>query len=437
MEGVKQNMQKYGQMAIEALHPYERNARTHSEAQVEKIANSIREFGFLNPVLIDKNDMIIAGHGRVLAAQKLGLKKVPCLRVEDLTETQIRAYILADNKLAEEAGWDEEILRTELQGLKDEGFDITLAGFSIDDITFEDVDFSNEDSDIEFAEEQTAPVPESKKGDRYQLGDHILMVGDSTRGGDVEMLMGGKQADLCITDPPYNIDYVGKTKDALKIQNDHMNEAHFVEFLSVAFANMKDALKPGAAFYIWHPSQHADNFQEALNNNELELRECLIWVKSVFSLGRQDYQWRHEPCMYGWKEGAAHYFVDDRTKSTVFEQQVDIDAMSETEAKDMLRRFYNENKTLTTVIHEAKPSRSELHPTMKPVALIERQIENSSKEGEIVLDLFGGSGTTLIACENKHRKCRMMEFDEHYADVIIKRWEEHTGRKAVKLDGNK
>lgn len=251
------------------------------------------------------------------------------------------------------------------------------------------------------------------------------------------MLMGGKQADLCITDPPYNIDYVGKTKDALKIQNDHMNEAHFVEFLSVAFANMKDALKPGAAFYIWHPSQHADNFQEALNNNELELRECLIWVKSVFSLGRQDYQWRHEPCMYGWKEGAAHYFVDDRTKSTVFEQQVDIDAMSETEAKDMLRRFYNENKTLTTVIHEAKPSRSELHPTMKPVALIERQIENSSKEGEIVLDLFGGSGTTLIACENKHRKCRMMEFDEHYADVIIKRWEEHTGRKAVKLDGNK
>lgn len=176
-------MQKYGQMAIEALHPYERNARTHSEAQVEKIANSIREFGFLNPVLIDKNDMIIAGHGRVLAAQKLGLKKVPCLRVEDLTETQIRAYILADNKLAEEAGWDEEILRTELQGLKDEGFDITLAGFSIDDITFEDVDFSNEESDIEFAEEQTAPVPESKKGDRYQLGDHILMVGDSTRGG--------------------------------------------------------------------------------------------------------------------------------------------------------------------------------------------------------------------------------------------------------------
>ena len=178
------------------------------------------------------------------------------------------------------------------------------------------------------------------------------------------------------------------------------------------------------------------SFQEALEKNDLELRESIIWVKNVFALGRQDYQWRHEPCMYGWKEGAAHYFIDDRTKSTVFEKNIDIDAMTEEEVKDLLRRFYNENKTPTTIIHEAKPSRSELHPTMKPVALIERQIENSSKEGDVVLDLFGGSGTTLIACENKHRKCRMMEFDEHYADVIIKRWEEHTGRKAVKLDGN-
>ena len=250
------------------------------------------------------------------------------------------------------------------------------------------------------------------------------------------MLMGGIQADLCITDPPYNNDYVGKTKEALKIQNDHMKDSHFVEFLTSCFVNMKDALKPGGAFYIWHASTTLFEFLEALYKSELEMREHIIWVKSIFSLGRQDYQWRHEPCMYGWKEGAAHYFIDERTKSTVFETPLAIDAMTEEEVKDLLRRIYNENKTPTTIIHEAKPSRSELHPTMKPVALIERQIENSSKEGDVVLDLFGGSGTTLIACENKHRKCRMMEFDEHYADVIIKRWEEHTGRKAVKLDGN-
>jgi site-specific DNA-methyltransferase (adenine-specific) len=429
-------MQKYGQIAIEALTPYERNARTHSEAQVEKIANSIREFGFLNPVLIDSKNMIIAGHGRVLAAKKLGYKEVPCLRVEDLTETQIRAYILADNKLAEEAGWDEEILRTELQGLKDEGFDITLAGFTIDDITCEDVDFSGEEEDINFAEEQLPPEPVSKKGDRYQLGDHILMVGDSTEGGAVKMLMGGIQADLCITDPPYNVDITGGTKEELKIQNDNMDQAKFIDLLQKAFKNVSSFLKPGAAFYIWLPSWYIGDFIYALEQSDLHMRELLIWVKNVFTLGRQDYQWRHEPCIYGWKEGAAHYFIDDRTKSTVFEKNIDIDAMTEEEVKDLLRRFYNENKTITTVIHEAKPARSDLHPTMKPVALIERQIENSSKEGDIVLDLFGGSGTTLIACENKHRKCRMMEYDERYADVIIKRWEEHTGRKAVKLDGN-
>ena len=443
-------MQKYGQIAIKALTPYERNARTHSEAQVEKIANSIREFGFLNPVLIDSKNMIIAGHGRVLAAKKLGYKEVPCLRVEDLTETQIRAYILADNKLAEEAGWDEEILRTELQGLKDEGFDITLAGFTIDDINCDDIDFSGEDDEVNFAEEQTPLEPTSKKGERYQLGDHILMVGDSTEGGAVKMLMGGIQADLCITDPPYNVNYAEKEEALLVarpckrviedkltgIENDVMSGKDFLEFLTKAFTNLKEVLKPGAAFYIWHAATELHNFLAGAENAGLTIREHLVWVKNNFVLGRQDYQWRHEPCMYGWKEGAAHYFIDERTKSTVFEKPLDIDAMTEDEVKTVLRRFYNENKTITTVIHEAKPARSDLHPTMKPVALIERQIENSSKEGDIVLDLFGGSGTTLIACENKHRKCRMMEYDERYADVIIKRWEEHTGRKAVKLDGN-
>ena len=243
------------------------------------------------------------------------------------------------------------------------------------------------------------------------------MVGDSTRQKDVEALMQGVKADLVITDPPYNVGLgwhlrpseikpLKRRKDGAVIDNDNFeNEEDFVEFLNQAFRNMKEALRPGGAYYIWAPSTHIDNFQEALKKNELETKELLIWVKNIFALGRQDYQWRHEPCLYGWKEGAAHYFTDDRTKSTVFEKNVDVDGLSEDEAKELLKKFYNESKTITTTLHEDKPTRSELHPTMKPVALMERQIENSSKEGEVVLDLFGGSGSTLIACENKNRIC--------------------------------
>jgi len=422
--------QKYSQIAIEALVEYENNARTHSDEQIEKIARSIEEFGFVNPVLIDEKNMIIAGHGRVRAAKKLGIKKVPCVRVEGLTETQIKAYILADNKLAEDAGWDDEILKRELQDLKDNGFELSLTGFSIDDISFEEIDFTDIDDKIDLAEENAIKNPIAKRGKRYNLGGHILMVGDSTNPKDVQALMDGAEADLVITDPPYNLDYVGKTKDSLKIKNDNMSEGAFITFLTKAFNNMQAHLKAGGAFYIWLPSNHIDNFQEALRNNGLEMRELLIWVKNVFALGRQDYQWRHEPCIYGWKEGAAHYFIDDRTKSTVFEKPLDVEAMTEAEAKNLLKRFYIESETKTTTLHEDKPSRSELHPTMKPIALMEKQIEFSSKEGETVLDLFGGSGSTLIACENKNRRCYMMEFDEHYADVIIQRWEELTGRKA-------
>lgn len=437
--------QKYSQIALTALAPYPNNARTHSDEQVDKIAKSLQEFGFLNPVLVNKDNMIIAGHGRVLAAKKLGLEKVPCVRVEGLTDEQIRAYILADNRLAEDAGWDQEILKAELQELKDNGFDISITGFGIDDISFDDIDFTDQDEGIEDLEEKAEEDPVAVSGTRYRLGDHILMVGDSTKPEDVKKLMGGATADLCVTDPPYNValgwhlrpseaKQLHRRTDGLVIENDYFeNEADFIEFLRKAFENMKNALRAGGAFYIWMPSTHIGSFQAALEKNGLEMRELLIWVKNIFAFGRQDYQWRHEPCMYGWKEGAAHYFIDDRTKSTVFEKYNDIDGMTEQEAKDLLRRFYAESKTITTTLHENKPQRSELHPTMKPVALIERQIENSSKENDTVLDLFGGSGTTLIACENKHRKCYMMEFDQHYADVIIKRWEELTGKKAEAL----
>lgn len=271
------------------------------------------------------------------------------------------------------------------------------------------------------------------------------MVGDSTKAKDVQELMQGVKADLVITDPPYNValDYdltLEEAKrrkrrlDGLTIDNDKFeHESDFVKFLSDAFSNMREALRDGGAFYIWGASTHLDNFQEALKENGLETRELLIWVKNMFALGRQDYQWRHEPCIYGWKEGAAHYFIDDRKKTTVFEKPVDVEALTEEEAKKILKGIFNESETMTTVLHEDKPVRSELHPTMKPVRLIERQIENSSKEGEIVLDLFGGSGTTLIACENKNRVCYIMEFDEYYADVIIKRFEDLTGEKAELL----
>lgn len=437
---------KYSQIALTALAPYPKNARTHSDEQVEKIAKSLQEFGFINPVLIDSKNMIIAGHGRVLAAKKIGMDKVPCVRIEGLTDEQIRAYILADNRLAEDAGWDDDILKAELQELKDNGFDISLTGFSIDDISFEDIDFSDIDEGIEELEEKAQEEPQAVMGTRYKLGDHILMVGDSTKPEDVKKLMGGISADLCVTDPPYNValgwhmrpseaKQLHRRKDGLVIENDSFeDESKFIDFLTKAFSNMRTVLKSGGVFYIWLSSTHMQSFLQALENSGLQMREFLIWVKNIFSFGRQDYQWRHEPCIYGWKDGAAHYFTDDRTKSTVWEKLTDIDALTETQAKDILRKFYSERETPTTTIHENKPVKSELHPTMKPVALIEKSIENSSKENEVVLDLFGGSGTTLIACENKHRRCFMMEYDQHYADVIIKRWEDLTGKKAEKLE---
>ena len=246
--------------------------------------------------------------------------------------------------------------------------------------------------------------------------------------------MGKELADLVVTDPPYNVDVTGGTKDNLKIMNDSMNDDSFVEFLSSAFKNLTNGLKLGGGWYIWLASSTYPQFEKALSNNKMHEHQQLIWVKNQFILGRSDYQWRHEPCLYGWKEGAAHYFIDDRTKSSVFEKIEDIDSMSEADAKKLLKRFYNQNLTMSSIIHEKKPLRSEDHPTMKPVALIERLIENSSRSGDIVLDLFGGSGTTLIACENKKRKCRMMELDPHYCEVIIKRWEKLTGRKAELID---
>ena len=417
-------MRRYENVEINKLIPYEFNARTHSEEQVEKIAKSIEEFGFINPVLIDGEYGIIAGHGRILGAKKLGMKEVPCLFVEDLTEAQKKAYILADNKLALDAGWDDEILKQELKVLNDMNFDISLTGFDADDFNFEQ-------DDIEFLEDGYTPElpeePKSKRGQIYQLGNHRLMVGDSTSQEDVEKLMDGEKAELLFTDPPYNVAYEGKTKEALTIENDSMDNESFKQFLNSAFKNASESLIPGGAFYVWYASREHINFESQLMENDLIVKQQLIWVKNVFTFGRQDYKWKHEPCLYGWKEGTGHYFIEEYNHPTVIEQPLDLDKLSKEELKVLLEEVM---AVPTTTIYEDKPSRNDLHPTMKPLNLCCGLIRNSSKKGEKVLDLFGGSGSTLISCEQLGRICYTMEYDPKYADVIINRWETFTGEKA-------
>ena len=408
------------------LVPYENNPRDNSKA-VDAVAESIKEFGFKNPIIVDKGDVIVAGHTRYKAAEKLGLDEVPAIVADDLSDEQIKAFRLADNKTAELAEWNFDLLETELAGISE--IDMSAFGFDIE----------TEPDEAEATEDNyTEPddLPEiAKLGGCYSLGNHKLIVGDSTKEETIAQLC-ERDADLLITDPPYNLDYEGKTKARLKIENDNMKDDEFLEFLVASFSAAKSHIKSGGAFYIWHASTENKAFFTAAEKAGLEVRQSLVWVKSIFALGRQDYQWQHEPCLYGWKEGAAHYFIDDRKQSTVFEDgRPNIARMSKTEMRELLENIY-EDKTSTTVIHEKKPSVNELHPTMKPVPLIGRLIKNSSRKGEIVLDPFGGSGTTLIACEQLGRSCRMVELDEHYANVIIDRWQKLTGEKAKEINVN-
>ncbi len=432
-------MRRYENVKIEKLKPYENNARTHSEEQVEKISRSIKEFGFINPVLIDSNFGIIAGHGRVLGAKKLGMEEVPCLFVEDLTDEQKRAYILADNKLALDAGWDDEILRQEIKALADLDFDVSLTGFELEDFDFNqtDIEFEEDDYDVE---EKLPEIPKAKYGDIYQLGNHRIMCGDSTSQNDIDKLLDGAVMDLCVTDPPYNVNYgsinesgYGKERDnGNKILNDNMDDESFYLFLNAFYTQMMRVLKPGGAYYIFHADTEGYNFRKALMDAGGQVKQNLIWVKNALVLGRQDYQWKHEPCLYGWKEGVGHYFINDRTQTTVFEDKADLDKLSKEELKDMIKEII-EDKTPTTIIHEDKPLKNDVHPTMKPIKLISRLVRNSSKPGENVIDFFGGSGSTLISCEHLGRNCYSIELDPKYVDVIIDRWETLTGKTAVKI----
>lgn len=412
-------------LKLSDITPYENNPRNNDEA-VEPVLESIKEFGFKVPIIIDKNNVIVAGHTRYKAAKKLKLDTVPCIRADDLTEEQIRAFRLADNKVSEIATWDMDLLNIELDGISN--IDMSLFMFEEDE---EEPVAIADDYNVEEALEEIEE-PKAKLGDIYQLGEHRLMCGDSTSINDVEKLMNDTKADLLLTDPPYNVAITNS--QGMTIENDNMKDSEFKEFLNNAFKNASASLKRGGAFYIWHGDSETVNFRTTCEDNDLSVRQCLIWVKNGFNFGRQDYKWKHEPCLYGWKDGAAHYFIEEYNNPTVIEDNIDINKLKKDEMKELLKEMLSD-KTPSTVIHEDKPLKNTDHPTMKPINLLARQVRNSSKQEEIVLDLFGGSGSTLITCEQLNRQCYMMEYDPKYVDVIIDRWETLTGKKAVLING--
>jgi site-specific DNA-methyltransferase (adenine-specific) len=390
--------------SVSTLIPYARNSRTHSDEQIAQIAASIKEFGWTNPILVDGDNGIIAGHGRLSAARKLGHEEVPVIELKDLTETQRKAYIIADNRLALNAGWDNEMLTIELNDLLADGFALDILGFDPKELNA----LLEPEVVVGLTDEDDAPAipeePKTKLGDIYQLGKHRVMCGDSCSIHDMEKLCGGQLVDMWLTDPPYNVAYEGKTKDALKIQNDSMGDDQFRQFLRDAYVTADLVMKQGAVFYIWHADSEGYNFRGAAQDAGWKVRQCLIWKKSSMVMGRQDYHWKHEPCLYGWKEGAGHLWATDRKQTTILEFE--------------------------------RPSRSKEHPTMKPVALFEYQMLNNTKGGDIVLDSFGGSGTTLLAAEKHGRHGYLMELDPKYCDVIVKRWEDFTGKKAMLVNAN-
>ena len=406
------------------LHERAGNPHLHDDGQLELLRGSIRDLGFLAPVLIDAEGGIVDGAARLRAAAAEGMTEIPCVREDHLTAEQCRAYRLKANRLAELAAWDRGLLASELQELESLGFAVEGLGFSLEDLRIpESTDVEEDD----FAP-ALSPNPSARRGDIYQLGRHRVMCGDAASSEDVSALMAGEQADLLLTDPPYNVDYTGATEEALKLLNDDFKALEdFSRFLAQAFSAGKNALTPGGSFYIWHPDGlQALAFRQACAASGFTVRQCLIWVKQTSTLGRQDYQWQHEPCLhgqtspdeviltdgqrqdqdhlaclYGWKDGRAHLWTSDRKQ--------------------------------TTVLYFDKPLRSADHPTMKPVRLFAYQICNSTRPGAVVLDPFAGSGTTLAACEQTGRSARLMELDPRYVDVIIARWEALTGQKAERV----
>lgn len=386
------------------LIPYARNSRTHSDEQVNQICSSIKEFGFTNPIIIDEDNGIIAGHGRVMAANKLKIKELPCVQITGWSDAQKKAYVIADNKLALNAGWDMEMLKVEFQELQELEFDLSLTGFSPDEIgelTFEEKEGLTDEDAVPDVPEQPVTI----EGDIWILGEHRLMCGDSTDAGSVSLLMDGEKADMVFTDPPYNVDYSGRgEKNKLgKIKNDHMPDDEFMNFVRGFFSCYEEFMKPLACIYVCHPdSQSAPKIAFEIGFSEkFKKSSTIIWRKQSAGMGWQDYRAQHEPILYGWKEGkGSHFYCGDRAKTTIWD-------------------FKRDSHT------------DYVHPTQKPVELPSEAINNSSKSDDIVLDLFLGSGSTLIAAEKTGRKCYGMELDPKYCDVIIKRWQDFTGKQAL------
>jgi len=392
------NIQKINIEKLKAAEYNPRKDLTLEDEEYQKIKRSLTEFGYVAPVIVNSDMTVIGGHQRLKVLKELGYKEIEC-NIVDLDKNKEKALNIALNKISGE--WDNDKLEELLAELKETDIDMDMTGFSLDEVDdiLKDIIGSKED-DFNLTEALSEiEEPITKKKDIWRLGRHRLMCGNSTSKENVNKLMNKRQANLILTDPPYNVDYEGGTKDRLKIENDNMNETEFYNMLVDSFKNMYEFTKPGASFYIFHADTEGLNFRNALKTVGFKLAQCLVWVKNKFVIGRQDYQWRHEPILYGWKEGSCHYFIDDRTQSTVLEFD--------------------------------KPTRNAEHPTMKPVDLLVYLIKNSSKENDIVLDLFGGSGSTLIAAEQINRTCYTMELDPRYCDVIVKRWETLTGQKAI------
>ena len=390
---------------ITKLVPYVNNARTHSPEQINKLRSSLREFGFINPVIIDRDYGIIAGHGRVLAAREEGISEVPCVFADHLTEAQKKAYILADNRMAMDAGWDEELLRIEIEALQAEAFDIGLTGFDESELSkLFDAGKEVKDDDFDVDAQLQKPTV-TKLGDVWVLGRHRLVCGDSTKAETFELLMDGKKANLVVTDPPYNVNYEGS---AGKIKNDNMANDKFYEFLLAAFKNTEAVMANDASIYVFHADTEGLNFRRAFADAGFNLSGCCIWKKQSLVLGRSPYQWQHEPVLYGWKKNGKHQWYTGRKETTIWEFD--------------------------------KPKKNGDHPTMKPIPLLVYPITNSSMSNTLVLDPFGGSGSTLIACEQTDRSCYTIELDEEFCDVIVNRYIEQVGSSdAVELlrDGQK
>ena len=377
---------------ITKLVPYVSNARTHSPEQIQKLRSSLREFGFINPVIIDRDYGVIAGHGRILAAKEEHIPEVPCVFADHLTEAQKKAYIIADNRMAMDAGWDEELLRVEIEALQGMDFDPLLTGFDEKELSklFDDsIEAEEDDFDVD-AELQKPTF--SKVGDIWTLGRHRLICGDSTKLDTYAALMDERKANLVVTDPPYNVNYEGS---AGKIQNDNMDGEKFYQFLFDAFACMEKVMADDASIYVFHADTEGLNFRKAFSDAGFYLSGCCIWKKQALVLGRSPYQWQHEPCLYGWKKKGKHQWYTGRKESTIWEFD--------------------------------KPKKNSDHPTMKPVPLLAYPIQNSSMVNSMVLDPFGGSGSTLIACEQTDRVCCTVELDEKFCDVIVKRYIEQVG----------